>query len=72
MERQVDLDFGHLMPDGRQVVRWLVCENGLTLDEGNAVLETISGSLDWAGHRPDEFSEGLVRAAIAERIVAIE
>jgi len=53
MNKQVDVDVrdpraGHHVG----IARWLVCDNGITVAEGDAEYESESRSIDWLGNPP--------------------
>ena len=53
MEQQVDIDILDVgSPDTPAVARWLICDNGMTVDEGTVRYNPQNGMLDWNGSPP--------------------
>ena len=71
MEKQVDVTV--LPPqenEARRWVRWLICDNGMTVGEGTALCDPQTGGCVWEEERPPAEYEGQVRLAIARALAA--
>jgi len=51
MNKQVDVDIKK-RHEGIFLARWFICDNGITVAEGEAEYECESRSIDWLGSPP--------------------
>jgi len=51
MNKQVDVDI-KLHHEGIFLARWFICDNGMTVAEGEAEYEVESNHIDWLGNPP--------------------
>ncbi len=71
MEKQIDVSVQPASPhEVRRWVRWLICDNGMTLAEGMALFVPDTGHCVWEEERPPAEYEGQVRLAIARALEA--
>ena len=70
MEKQVDIGFLSEGPHEAGIsMTWLICDNGMTVDQGTATYSAGDGLIRWMGGRPPAEFEGLVRCAIEDAII---
>ena len=68
MEKQVDVTLLPATEEVRRRVRWLICDNGMTVADGAACYSPDTTACDWEEERPPAEYEGLVRLAIARAV----
>ena len=65
MEKQVDVTLLPVTEEHCRRVRWLICDNGMTVAHATAVDEPATSACVWEQERPPAEYEGQVRLAIA-------
>lgn len=69
MEKQIDVTVLARPESGAPAsVRWLICDNGMTVGSGAARYDPATGACAWEEERPPAEYEGQVRLAIARAL----
>jgi len=64
LDKQVDVDIQGDPTGDRIRARWFICDNGMTVADGIALVDPAGGPTDWQGSPPPADHFGAVAAEI--------